>query len=57
VLALASSQSWLPLLRPSILLAAAYARNVWMETGLNSKTNDHKVFKLGVGTDLGIYWK
>ena len=31
--ALASSQSWLPLLRPSILLAAA-SDCVWMETGL-----------------------
>ena len=31
-LALASSQSWLPLLRPSILLAASDC--VWMETGL-----------------------
>jgi len=37
---------------------ACNARNasdcVWVETGLNAKTNDPKVFKLGIGNDLGI---
>jgi len=41
--------AWVECSSPSVCLSVCPEHN--------SKTNDHKVFKLGAGNDLGIPWK